>query len=1450
MFTAAKKLQTPTTRSRLRLLTQGLLLVLPALLVMVWGLWAERNQYHQIQGRVVLEARREASSDANAIANRLQTRFTELQFAAAALHGPDADPASPDPKAAQSLRRLMAWHPGLYVVNIEAPDGTVLWSTEPHRQAPGLTEQALTPLASNPNFLLGPSRAIARASARVLTMKYRVQDAQGRTRYVVSAPYRLDRLLGLSQSRIPWTLAMLDVRSHRVLGVWKQGQVDFGPKTVASAAVQVAVPGYPLIVEASWPSGLVRQRYWQTALMRWIFEAGTILLLGLVALSVRRQIRQRGLDAKRQRQLAEFNAMLAQVNQAIARADDESSLLTTLCQMTVKLANLKLAWIGRPGDTPSVEVLAAASNAQGILGGLAVAGRPGVTEGQGAIGRAWRDGQSVRLPIVASTRSPDPHAERANPFDVRSMVVLPIRRSGRMWGVFAMYSGRAELFGSIAESLLDRLASDVSGGLDRMDLAERARHAALLREALLDNAVAGIALTRGRRIVDANPRFATLLGYASKAALIGQATGILYPDDSEFARVKSLYPDLYATGSVQLTSVRLRCRDGGVITCDLSGGIVQDMQHALAVWTVVDVTARDRLQAQVEHQALHDTLTGLPNRRALEAHLPKAVARAHRNGTAMAVGMIDLDDFKPVNDTWGHEAGDALLQELAKRLRAELRESDWLARLGGDEFIVVIEDLDAYQTTAQLARIADRLHHAVETPVTVAPGQTATVGLSMGLALFPTDAEEGDALMRLADAAMYQAKMHKHDGTSWWRLGTVSSAAPERETGFDAYGRDAAALLDKARAHFAEVAEHFVDTFYADLDREPHSRDILANLSTPEMAALKQRQAGHLRLLLAPETTLVDVQQAAQHLGRSHALVGVNSALLVHSLALYRRLLTEHLNQALLPARERYRILLVAERRLQDDIQTQLQVGDATIGSYLDVLATPLPRHGQLLADVRPLELAVLAKLPGVLGALLMRPNTLGIFTVEDCAGSQCEGIAATLRATDSQVVIHDPADPRSSSVIAQAWRRGEIVGLASYTRDPRHAFWRESARALGLRSVLAIPLNDATGHVVAVLALYGAYPGQFESAVMRQVARGIQQRWEQIGLRCSAPAAVVTQERAEILRQQLFAGGLRMFMQPIVDLRSGHLIKVEALARLELADGPMIAPGVFLPLLGEAELSRLFRMGLDKALGHLAQWDAQGLRIGVSVNMPPSVLRDSECVLWVEDILRLHGIASDRLTLELLETQVLDSGAQDTALSQLKRLGCELAMDDLGSGYSSLLRLTSVPFDTIKIDQGLLMRIRDNPLETLGLMVTIIQMGRDLRRDVVVEGLEDAGMIEAAMLLGAQYGQGFGLAKPMPPDQIVAWRASLQGPANPLKIRTFLGALAYSWFQMRGDAYGQSLTPYPVADFLHARGLQTSPAAQWHAQVHANPGDLDTARKLLDWLVAQVQREGQHAGA
>ncbi|MHB1228715.1 MAG: sensor domain-containing diguanylate cyclase [Halothiobacillus sp.] len=184
-----------------------------------------------------------------------------------------------------------------------------------------------------------------------------------------------------------------------------------------------------------------------------------------------------------------------------------------------------------------------------------------------------------------------------------------------------------------------------------------------------------------------------------------------------------------------------------------------------------DISAIRRLNERLEYQSLHDDLTHLPNRRALERELVQRIALAKRTKNPLIVGMLDLDDFKPVNDTWGHEAGDMLLRTLADRLTQRLREHDFLARIGGDEFVIVISHLDADDLSAQLTRVLDRLHHAIETPFNLANGQQASVGMSMGIAIFPQDATDGDALLRQADAALYQAKIHKQDRSQWWRHG-------------------------------------------------------------------------------------------------------------------------------------------------------------------------------------------------------------------------------------------------------------------------------------------------------------------------------------------------------------------------------------------------------------------------------------------------------------------------------------------------------------------------------------------------------------------------------------------------------------------------------------------------------------------------------------------------------
>jgi diguanylate cyclase (GGDEF)-like protein len=158
--------------------------------------------------------------------------------------------------------------------------------------------------------------------------------------------------------------------------------------------------------------------------------------------------------------------------------------------------------------------------------------------------------------------------------------------------------------------------------------------------------------------------------------------------------------------------------------------------------------------AELSHQAYHDSLTGLPNRSHLLGRASEAVRLAAVTGTRAAVMLLDLNGFKEVNDTAGHQAGDLLLQQVSKRLLASVRDNDVVARLGGDEFAILLtRDPDATAAEHVAERIVDKLRSPFEID-----GVRVQIGGSVGIALFPDDATEYDALMRAADAAMYDAK--------------------------------------------------------------------------------------------------------------------------------------------------------------------------------------------------------------------------------------------------------------------------------------------------------------------------------------------------------------------------------------------------------------------------------------------------------------------------------------------------------------------------------------------------------------------------------------------------------------------------------------------------------------------------------------------------------------------
>ena len=196
-----------------------------------------------------------------------------------------------------------------------------------------------------------------------------------------------------------------------------------------------------------------------------------------------------------------------------------------------------------------------------------------------------------------------------------------------------------------------------------------------------------------------------------------------------------------------------RLASGTVRDVEVHSGPVNIHGRQLLYSIVHDITERKRTEEALAHQALHDGLTGLPNRVLLQDRLAQAIRMSERDGRPFALCVIDLDRFKDVNDSLGHLAGDELLQEVAFRLRQTLRASDTVARLGGDEFALVLPDAD----TGAAMHAAEKVVEALAASLLL-EGHEVAVGASCGIALYPEHGGDADALLRKADVAMYVAK--------------------------------------------------------------------------------------------------------------------------------------------------------------------------------------------------------------------------------------------------------------------------------------------------------------------------------------------------------------------------------------------------------------------------------------------------------------------------------------------------------------------------------------------------------------------------------------------------------------------------------------------------------------------------------------------------------------------
>lgn len=269
------------------------------------------------------------------------------------------------------------------------------------------------------------------------------------------------------------------------------------------------------------------------------------------------------------------------------------------------------------------------------------------------------------------------------------------------------------------------------------------------------------------RIIFMNRKFTQLYGYvAADFETVHDWVARAYPVTGQRVRaVRRWYGYFRAKGTgefeIEPVDVDIRCKDGSMKTAIHGGMILPDPGWALA--TFVDISDRKRDEILIRQLAEEDPLTGLPNRRAFEGHLEQSVAEARRDGLPMHLLVLDLDHFKSVNDRFGHQGGDLLLQQVAERLRACLRASDVVARFGGDEFGIIPGRSGG---TGAVGRICNKVVAELARP-TVIDGVEIRAGVSIGVASFPVHGADAASLFQAADRALYQVK---RSGRGRWEL--------------------------------------------------------------------------------------------------------------------------------------------------------------------------------------------------------------------------------------------------------------------------------------------------------------------------------------------------------------------------------------------------------------------------------------------------------------------------------------------------------------------------------------------------------------------------------------------------------------------------------------------------------------------------------------------------------
>ena len=473
-------------------------------------------------------------------------------------------------------------------------------------------------------------------------------------------------------------------------------------------------------------------------------------------------------DVTQEKQREAVDRLLQDIDQMALSGLGMGTMFDLICDRMVKTFGLALVWVGEKQPGGLVDMLAWRGPATGYAEELRQLGVrwDDTSTGRGPTGAAIRTGR------VQAFKTTDARFQSWRDMAARegleAIMSLPIVLRGEIFGAITLYSSRSDNFDNPA--VIRRFEGILSRIVVALEMAMEQQEVRLLSGALAAASNAVFIASRDGRIEWANEALCKLTGYRMEE-VIGQNPRFLKSGRHEADYYKALWNTILA-GETWHSETLERHKDGRLYTVKQTITPIRDASGEISHFITIheDITAQKATEARIHRMAHYDALTDLPNRNLFYDRLQQAMSLSKRNDHYVALLFLDLDRFKQVNDTLGHAIGDLLLQAVADRLRACVRESDTVARLAGDEFTVILPDAKRRE---DVALVAEKIVRAIAEPFSL-EGHEVRIGTSIGIALYSHGKESVDDLVNQADKAMYVAKTESRN--------TYRFAAPGTKT--------------------------------------------------------------------------------------------------------------------------------------------------------------------------------------------------------------------------------------------------------------------------------------------------------------------------------------------------------------------------------------------------------------------------------------------------------------------------------------------------------------------------------------------------------------------------------------------------------------------------------------------------------------------------------------------